>query len=196
MPPPAPINRDFQCYVNAIEEQRKQNNTALEILTSTLSASMTELSARLLETIQEMLAATVTQNQEEVKREKEAAKQEKAQEKLEHQREKAQEKLEHDRLRDHDFHQFNRTSGLVQTMYNHIQHTLPDAKHSLLTQTCDQALVIQLVNSSYRAIQHTRLQSPTSLHRMIVIQSHPQSQRVLTTIVTPNNQTAPTNGIR
>jgi hypothetical protein len=101
---------------------------------------MTELSARLTENIQ-MLAATVTQNKEEAKREKEAAKQEKAQEKLEHhQREKAQKKLERDRLRDHDFHQFNRTSGLVQTMYNHIRHTLPDAKHSLLTQTCDQTM--------------------------------------------------------
>ena len=38
MPPPAPINRDFQCYLNAIEDQRKQNNAALEILTSTLGA--------------------------------------------------------------------------------------------------------------------------------------------------------------
>ena len=139
MPPPAPINRDFQCYVNAIEEQRKQNNAALETLTSTLSASMIELSARLTENIQ-MLAATVTQNKEEAKREKEAAKQEKAQEKLEHQREKAQEKLERDQLRTLDLHQFNRTSGLVQTMYNHIRHTLPDAKHSLLTQTCDQTM--------------------------------------------------------
>ena len=87
-----------------------------------------------------MLAATVTQNKEEAKLEKEAAKQEKAQEKLEHQREKAQEKLERNQLRAHDFNQLNRTSSLVQTMYNHIRHTLPDAKHSLLTQTYDQTM--------------------------------------------------------
>ena len=56
MPPqPASINRDFHYYVNAIEDQRKQNNAALAILTSTLSASMNELYARLTEQIQ-MLA--------------------------------------------------------------------------------------------------------------------------------------------
>jgi hypothetical protein len=87
-----------------------------------------------------MPAATVTQNKEEAKLEKEAAKQEKAQEKLQHQREKAQEKLERDQLRAHDFNQFNRTSGLVQTMYSHIRHILPDANHSLLTQTCDRTM--------------------------------------------------------
>ena len=120
---PASINRDYQCYVNAIEDQRKQKNAALTILTSTLSASMNELSARLTEHIQ-LLAVTITQNKEEAKLEKEAAKQE-----------KAQEKLERKQLRDHDFNnQFN------QTMYSHIRDTLPDAKHSLLTQTCHRTM--------------------------------------------------------
>ena len=85
MPPPASIDRAFQCYyVNGIENDRKQNTAALKILTSTLSASMNELSTRLTKQIQ-MLAATVTQNKEEAKLEKGASKQEKAQEKLEHQ---------------------------------------------------------------------------------------------------------------
>jgi hypothetical protein len=149
MPPPASIDRAFQCYyVNGIENDRKQNTAALKILTSTLSASMNELSTRLTKQIQ-MLAATVTQNKEEAKLEKKAAKQEKAQEKLERQREKAQKKIDHQRqkeqekierehFRDHNSHYFNRrTSDLVQTMYRHIIHTLPDAKHSLITQTCD-----------------------------------------------------------
>ena len=65
------------------------------------------------------LAVTVTQNKEEVKLEKEAAKQE-----------KAQEKLEREQFRDHNFNQFNRTSGLVHTMYRHIRHTHCQMPHT------------------------------------------------------------------